>query len=451
MTLPVPKLRSDLVFSAESVHDPRFQRTLRPRAPEREVLDLLRSGAPSLPALWRRLARVQAGRGETALTPDDLYRRLWSLARDLWFELDVLPAYDTLFAWKPRTVTPDLPLDTSRATFLCTGCGRCCDATDIGPIGRAEATRLAAVVPGFLEHLTWVTDDVAVLGAGCERCPYKRPDGLCAIHAEHGPEAKPLVCRQFPYRFTRVDGRVEVTLDAECWQLPEALAAGLADPPGAARDVRAVWELGPIVEHLPPVRFADPFTLLDAAGWEGCLAAFDHALEAGAAPSEALLALLRAAPRRTPPFLDEEAWGAAFGADFRATVPRAWLLGQLRFLLEDWSAGAPWRAALGDPLLRGLAGLQAGTPPRPLSSDERALVVTSIRTHLDACNVLKKDNLELGAVFLYWRTRLAEAAAGSTSAIDTLVASNKLPKDRRLGEYFRQNQVLFRRLAESPV
>lgn len=453
MTLPVPRLRSDLVFTSDSVHDPRFQRTLRPRATERRVLDLLRAGVPSLPVLWQRLTAAQRGRGEAPLTPDDLYRRLWGLARDLWFELDVLPAYDRLFAWKPDAVPPDLVPDTSRATFLCTGCGRCCEATDIGPVGRAEAARIAAVVPGFEGHLTWVTDDVAVLGAGCARCPYQRPDGLCVLHGEHGPEAKPLVCRQFPYRFTVVDGRVEVTLDAECWQLPEALAAGRADPEAAARDVQAVWQLGPIVEHLPPVRFADPFTVLDDDAWGAAVAAFDRALGAGALPSEALLDLLRATPRQVPPFLDEAAWARGFGDAFQPATPRQreWALDQLQAHLATWAAGSPWRADLGAALLAGLRRVRDGEPPRPLTPPERELFVLALRTHLDARNVLKKDNLELGVVFLFWRTRLAEASLDATSAIDTLVASNKLPKDRRLGEYFRQNQVLFRRLAEFPV
>lgn len=450
---PLPRVRPDLVFSADTVHDPRFQRTLRPRPAERQVLDLLRVRPPSMPDLWRRLAEAQRGRGESPVSPDDLYRRLWSLARDLWFELDVLPAYDRLFAWTPEPLNTELPLDTSKAVFLCTGCGRCCDHTDIGPIGRAEATRIAAAVPGFEAHVSWANDQVGVLAAGCEACPYKRPEGLCAIHGEHGPEAKPLVCRQFPYRFTVLDGRVEVTLDAECWQLPEAQEAGLADPEAARRDVQAVWQLGPIVEHLPPVRFADPFTALTDEAWADALAAFDDALVAGAGPVDALLDLLRAVPRPAPAFLDEASWARDFGPAFRPEPARAepWLLAQMKSLLEAWRGVAPWRGPLGDLLLLGLQRLASGEPPAPLDAASRAVFVQAARSHLDARNVLKKDNLELGVLSLVWRLRLAEAALGPRSAIDTTVASNKLLKDRRLGEYFRQNQVLFRRLAEAPV
>ncbi len=451
-TVPLPRVRPDLVFDGDTVTDARFGRTLRPRPALRRVLDLIRAGVPSLSELGRRADREQRRLGEPPLTPDDLYRRLWSLARDLWFELEILPEYDRLYAWKPAPLEPAAPLDTSRAVFLCTGCGRCCDHTDIGPVGRAEAARIEGTVPGFGAHLTWVTDEVAVLGAGCERCPYRRDDGLCAIHADHGPAAKPLVCRQFPYRFTRVDGRVEASLDAECWQLAEALAAGRADPAAALADVRAAWAQGPVVDELPPVRFADPFTLLTDDDWDRVVAAFDGAVQAGGSAPEALVAALRAAPRHVPPFLDEAAWSRELGPPFQADArrQRAWALGQLERLLAAWTDGAPWRAPLGAALQEGARRLARGTRPAPQDAAERELFVRTVRSHLEGRTVLKKDNLELGLVFLYWRTRLAEAARGPTSAIDTLVASNKLPKDRRLGEYFRQNQVLFRRLTVSP-
>jgi Fe-S-cluster containining protein len=420
---------------------------------ERAVLEGLRAGGDSVPQLLKSANRSAARRGEPPLSPDDLYRRLWSLARELWFELDALPAYDRRHAWRPTPATAVEVLDTSRAAFLCTGCGRCCDHTDIGPIGRVEAARIASVEPGFGSHVTWLDDEIGVLAAGCERCPYKRPDGLCALHAEHGVGSKPLVCRQFPYRFTRREDRVEVTLDAECWQLTEALAAGRADPEAARRDVQAVWELSPILEHLPPVCFSDPFTPLSEADWCAAVEAFERALDAGASPTEALLELLQAAPRRPPAFLDEALWAQAFGPAFRpgSARQRAWAFETLGRMLAAWTAGAPWREGLGAALQAGVKRLADGVAPPPLEPRERELFVTSIRTHLDSRNVLKKDNLELGVLALYWRTRVADAARGPISAIDTLVASNKLPKDRRLGEYFRQNQVLFRRLAESPV
>ena len=453
MTVPLPRVRADLVFLPDRVSDARFRRTLKPRPSERRVIDLLRAGVPSLTQLWTRADREQRRRGEPALTADDLYRRLWGLARDLWFEVDALADYDRLLAWTPEPVASDGPLDTTRVAFLCTGCGRCCDHTDIGPVGRAEAARIAAAVPGFDAHLTWVTGQVAVLGAGRERCPYKRPDGLCALHADHGPGAKPLVCRQFPYRFTRADGRVQVTLDAECWQLREALEAGRADPAAALADVRGVWALGPIVDELPPVRFADPFTPLSDDGWAQVEAAFERALADGASAAEAVRAALAVVPRRVPPFLDAAAWAAELGPAF-APAPerqRAWAFAELQRLLADWTAGAPWRRALGEALQQGARRLSDPRAPRPLPPDSRELFALTARSHVQGRNVLKKDNLELGLVFLYWRLRLAEAAAGPISAIDTLVASNKLPKDRRLGEFLRQNQPLFRRLAEARV
>jgi hypothetical protein len=154
-----------------------------------------------------------------------------------------------------------------------------------------------------------------------------------------------------------------------------------------------------------------------------------------------------------PPFLDEAAWVGAFGAAFQPAGPRLgpWAFAELLRLLDAWTAAAPWRTGLGACLQRGARRLAEGRPAAPLTPDERELLVLTARSHLASRNVLKKDNLELGLVGLYWRIRLSEAARGPTSVIDTLVASNKLPKDRRLGEFFRQNQVVFRRLAELPV
>jgi lysine-N-methylase len=91
-------------------------------------------------------------------------------------------------------------------------------------------------------------------------CVFLAPDGLCRIHSEFGPEAKPLPCRAYPIAFLpdgsglRVFARFSCPSAAEAKghpikQLPEL--SGLAGqvlpptplkPPRLRREVRGSWE-----------------------------------------------------------------------------------------------------------------------------------------------------------------------------------------------------------------
>ena len=461
------------------VDDPRYSRRLIPRAADASLLEALRAEPRTLEALLET----------SGLSPDDAYRRLWGLARDLWFEIDALPAYDRLFKEAPHGTSSDdgesagIPQSTRGQAFLCTGCGRCCAHTDIGPISGAEVTRIAALVEGFEERCVRVggtapdADALFVLASTTAGCPYLLEDGRCAIHAEHGAAAKPKVCRQFPYRFTVFPATAGkngyagtltppvVTVDGECWDLERALADGEAslfdgqvadgtsDVPAASaaqHEVDQVWAMGPVLERVPSQTFVDPFTPMGTERWEMLRRGVEGDLADGVEPLAALAALLASVERATPDFLNEARWAATYPGRFGRVSPGQvdWLSETLARMVERWAAeGQAWRARLLPILLTGIEALGTEAERDLPTGAARRLFTRNISTHLLSQNVLKKDNLEYGIVFLYWRMRIARAAGSRHSAVDSLVATNKLLKDRRIGEFFRQNQVLLRRLA----
>jgi Fe-S-cluster containining protein len=99
------------------------------------------------------------------------------------------------------------------------------------------------------------------------RCVMLTPELRCAIHAAGGPAAKPGVCRQFPYTFTRGRDAIYVSLQMECRSLSAALHQGAAeDHATLLAELRPLAE-GPLVHALPdPVRLS-PGIYLDQASY----------------------------------------------------------------------------------------------------------------------------------------------------------------------------------------
>lgn len=110
----------------------------------------------------------------------------------------------------------------SAARFACHSCGACCDqpwrtaieAVKAAALDRHDWSKYPQLVGRPLYHPA--ADgregffDLAK-GEGT-RCVFLGTDGLCIIHKELGPEAKPAMCRQFPFLSARtwVDERVSV-------------------------------------------------------------------------------------------------------------------------------------------------------------------------------------------------------------------------------------------------
>ncbi len=107
-----------------------------------------------------------------------------------------------------RQGTLDAPLSLLReGRFACQESGDCCRSFRFGPlsadeVARIEALDLAGAGLGegpWFRSLRGPDGALRVFLAGEERCVFQREDARCGLHAAFGAEAKPRVCRLFPY------------------------------------------------------------------------------------------------------------------------------------------------------------------------------------------------------------------------------------------------------------
>lgn len=98
--------------------------------------------------------------------------------------------------------------------FDCTGCGNCCFSWPV-PLTDEDLSRICSLklegvkeepvhiiktgTPGSLQERSFTS----ALGKRADgKCQYLSPDNRCQIHLQSGEEAKPSMCRLFPYTFT---------------------------------------------------------------------------------------------------------------------------------------------------------------------------------------------------------------------------------------------------------
>ena len=152
--------------------------------------------------------------------------------------------------------------------FSCSACGSCCHGVNVGPVTpdvlaglegeRREAlTRDFGTARGLFFTMTPEGEDrdIVVCQTRNGACTFLEADGLCAIHRRYGEDAKPHVCRLFPYQFLRTPAGIAVGLQLECRDL---LAASRGRPVAEQADsLRALLRLA---GDIPIVR---PFVSLD--------------------------------------------------------------------------------------------------------------------------------------------------------------------------------------------
>ena len=111
--------------------------------------------------------------------------------------------------------------------FTCSRCGDCCRGWDI-LLGPGEEERLAGLDwGGHADDLSGVEVSARVRGPGLEgrrrlarradgRCVFLGAENECRLHAHFGDEAKPLMCRLYPFGFHPLDDRVAVDVSFAC-------------------------------------------------------------------------------------------------------------------------------------------------------------------------------------------------------------------------------------------
>jgi len=138
---------------------------------------------------------------------------------------------------------PKTPKSTSKpfivrpgARYTCFNDGLCCtDIHALGPITRTEARDVRNIDPAGV----FMNEDVEDL---CLKpvdglCHFQR-DGLCQVHAQHGPELKPAGCRRFPYGLvkTPVGGRITTEHRCPCRTLGDRPEIDLEDAEASLKD-----------------------------------------------------------------------------------------------------------------------------------------------------------------------------------------------------------------------
>jgi Fe-S-cluster containining protein len=128
--------------------------------------------------------------------------------------------------------------------FDCHACGFCCsNGSNFGPVTRADADRILAHdwsewVPGArgaADLFVEVFDGpVPASGEGGKlylaqrggRCVFLDEEGLCKVHKRLGYEAKPFICRLFPFAFARTPEGTYAFTRRECASIERSRRTG---------------------------------------------------------------------------------------------------------------------------------------------------------------------------------------------------------------------------------
>ena len=157
--------------------------------------------------------------------------------------------------------------------YRCRNTGKCCRSFRVGvdPRTRGAIEARAGALGGYRDRALFEPGEEgsflnhAFLARRGDDCVFLRPDVLCDLHAEFGEEAKPLVCRQYPFEAVGTPRGTSVGLLYSCPSAVRTLREEdrferLADPSG--------FQPPPVTKKVP----AD-YPLLLAPGrpvsWEG--------------------------------------------------------------------------------------------------------------------------------------------------------------------------------------
>jgi Fe-S-cluster containining protein len=146
---------------------------------------------------------------------------------------------------RPLTLAADV-------RFTCSNCGACCRNDWLIGVDDAAWERLSgidwsAADPTLARRETFATLPDALPGGetrtfartACGACVFLADDARCTIHRHLGYEAKPQVCREFPYVFTETPDAVSVGLSFACSAVRARHGSSLADQASGVRHVLA--------------------------------------------------------------------------------------------------------------------------------------------------------------------------------------------------------------------
>ena len=161
------------------------------------------------------------------------------------------------------------------SAFACRSCSRCCSEQHLlGPLTRAERDVIlegftarndhsGSDPSNFIPLPTGASEPVYLLRPRDGRCSYLGADRLCRIHRDLGEDAKPAVCRMFPFRAVRTPTGWDVGMSLSC---PTVAAGWGPDPKPEVRGTleilrgvsRQLHEVPPVVPLVPGITVAWP-------------------------------------------------------------------------------------------------------------------------------------------------------------------------------------------------
>lgn len=285
----IPVLRADVVI--EETGDPERPAALFDPALGRRIrLDPRGLQAARLLASPRTLAELATEldtEEETAGKIADFFSRLQLLdsPQTRAFVADATKAAE-LHAASPAEV-PLLIRDD--AAFSCTMCGSCCGGHNVGPVMDDILEGLEPHMPKLAAR-TQQRKGLFFTIAGQQQqgtvlchsdggsCVFLSDDRRCVIHEELGGDAKPRVCRLFPYHFVATPKGISVSLQMECRGFGEARAGKpLAEQES---EIRSLLAIAPTVQRVRPVIMLDGVSTLSWDDYETLEASLHDAVDA---------------------------------------------------------------------------------------------------------------------------------------------------------------------------
>jgi hypothetical protein len=321
------KLRADIEVGDGWLHDRLFDRRLELGAAEMDALRRLPEIADERIARMFLHLNLIEGAGEEAV----------SRARQL------------------RRGVPVGRVILNEARFQCAGSGDCCQSYNYGPLTDEDMARLTALLP---EGGWWYErNGKRYLKSVEQRCVFLQDDCRCGLHVRFGPEAKPDLCRFYPYQQMATLWGVQYYDKGHCSELARTARSG---PPLGERLDELIGLLGPPGLYHPVVLL--PPRLPVDYGYVRPL--FEAAVDELERPSAGALEMLRAAGRRA------RALGAALAKC--ALTPEAPSAAVSSVLGRGLDLAAPAGDALqsGAAALARMARLLTKVALKPLSRDE---------------------------------------------------------------------------------
>ena len=114
----------------------------------------------------------------------------------------------------------------------CSGCGACCQGSIVHLVDQAEVD--AVIAQGAALGVADPVEEGHLRLTG-GACAFLGEDRRCRIHAAYGLDAKPLVCRQFPFVLVQTEDGVRAGIDpaSTAWRTSRLHGPALHPPRGA--------------------------------------------------------------------------------------------------------------------------------------------------------------------------------------------------------------------------